>query len=91
MDYMNHTRLKIQGMATLIRIADADPDLVSQLDQRAAPAERVLQIEVIAMDWNCPKYIPTLYSEAASRRVRVRGITYRERRLARGGIPTDGT
>ena len=69
MDYMNHTRLKIQGMATLIRVADADPDLVSQLDQRAAPAERVLQIEVIAMDWNCPKYIPTLYSEAAIRQV----------------------
>ena len=69
MDYMNHTRLKVQGVATLIPVADADPDLVSQLDQRAAPAERVLQIEVTAMDWNCPKYIPILYAEAAIRQV----------------------
>ncbi len=67
MDYMNHARLKIQGRATLVPVGDADPDLVRQLDQRAAPAERVLEIEVVAMDWNCPKYIPTLYSEAAVR------------------------
>lgn len=65
MDYMNHARLKVQGKATLIPAAEAEPDLLSQLDQSAAPAERVLQIEVLAMDWNCPKYIPTLYPEAA--------------------------
>lgn len=65
MDYMHHARLKVQGNATLIPAKDADPTLLSQLDQRAAPAERVLQIEIVAMDWNCPKYIPTLFSEAA--------------------------
>lgn len=64
MDYMNHARLKIQGNATLIAVEDADPALVSQLDQRAAQAQRVLQINIIAMDWNCPKYIPTLYPRA---------------------------
>lgn len=69
MDYMNHGRLKIQGKASLVPVADADPNLVSQLDQRAAPAERVLQIEILAMDWNCPKYIPTMFSEAAIQQV----------------------
>ncbi|MEL6932990.1 MAG: pyridoxamine 5'-phosphate oxidase family protein, partial [Pseudomonadota bacterium] len=33
------------------------------------PAERVLKVEVVAMDWNCPKYIPTLYSGAAIQEV----------------------
>lgn len=65
MDYLNRRRLKIQGEATWIDAKDADPDLLSQLDQRAAPAERVLQINIIAMDWNCPKYIPTQIPEDA--------------------------
>lgn len=69
MDYMNHARLKVQGNAALIPAVDADSDLLSQLDQSAAPAERVLQIEVLAMDWNCPKYIPTLYPEAAIKQI----------------------
>ena len=64
MDYMNHTRLKIQGHASLIPAKDADQDLLSKLDQTAAPAERILQVDIVAMDWNCPKYIPTLYPEA---------------------------
>ena len=69
MDYMNHARLKVQGKATLVSVDDADPDVVAKLDQKAAPAERVLQIEVVTMDWNCPKYIPTLYSRAAIQQV----------------------
>lgn len=69
MDYMNHARLKVQGRATLIPAAEADPALLSQLDQTAAPAERVLTVEITAMDWNCPKYIPTLYPEAAIQQV----------------------
>ena len=69
MDYLNHARLKIQGKASLISAADADPELLAQLDQRAAPAERVLQIEVVAMDWNCPKYIPTLYPESVVQQI----------------------
>lgn len=69
MDYLNHARLKIQGRATLIPVADADPKLVERLDPSGKAAERVLQIEVIARDWNCPKYIPTLYPEAAIRQV----------------------
>lgn len=69
MDYMNHARLKVQGNATLIDATQADPMLLEELDQRRAPAERVLKVEVVAMDWNCPKYIPTLYSGAAIQEV----------------------
>lgn len=63
MDYLNRRRLKIQGKATLIDVKDADATLLAQLDQSAAPAERVLQIDIVAMDWNCPKYIPTQIPE----------------------------
>ena len=69
MDYLNHARLKVQGKATLIPVGDADPNVVAKLDQQAAPAERILQVEAVAMDWNCAKYIPTLYSEAAIQQV----------------------
>ena len=69
MDYMNHSRLKIQGRATLVPVDQADPALVAGLDTQAAPAERVLVIDVVAMDWNCPKYIPTLYPEDAIRQI----------------------
>jgi len=65
MDYLNRRRLKIQGHATLIAAQDADPELLAKLDQSAAPAERVLQIEIVAMDWNCPKYIPLQVPEDA--------------------------
>jgi predicted pyridoxine 5'-phosphate oxidase superfamily flavin-nucleotide-binding protein len=63
MDYLNHARLKVQGRATLKSVADSDPKLVAQLDTGITPAQRILTIDVISMDWNCPKYIPTLYPE----------------------------
>ncbi len=63
MDYLNRRRLKIQGKATLVDATEVDDALLAQLDQRAAPAERVLQIDIVAMDWNCPKYIPTQIPE----------------------------
>ena len=69
MDYLRRARLKIQGQATLEKIEDADPDLVDQLSIGEEPAERILVIDIVALDWNCPKYIPTLYSEAALRQV----------------------
>jgi predicted pyridoxine 5'-phosphate oxidase superfamily flavin-nucleotide-binding protein len=63
MDYLNHARLKVQGRATLKAVADCDPDLVMQLDTDNVPAQRILTVDIVSMDWNCPKYIPTLYPE----------------------------
>ncbi len=69
MDYMNHARLKVQGKASLKSVSEADPDLVTRLGSSETPAVRILVIDVVAIDWNCPKYIPTLYPEDALREV----------------------
>lgn len=64
MDYPQRTRLKILGHA---RIEDArkHPELVSQFAEPEAHGivERVVLIEVISYDWNCPKYITPRYTE----------------------------
>lgn len=65
MDYPNRTRLKILGHA---RVEDARsyPDLAAQLSDpgRRARVERIVSIEVVSFDWNCPKYITPRYSAA---------------------------
>lgn len=63
MDYPGRTRLKILGHA---RVEDAreQPELaarVATLPQRQA-VERIFRIEVVAFDWNCPKYITPRYT-----------------------------
>jgi hypothetical protein len=69
MDYMNKSRLKLQGTATLTPIEDTDPEIVSQLQIGDFPAERVLIIDIVAMDWNCPQYIPTLFPADVVRQI----------------------
>ncbi len=71
MDYERAARLKLQGHAKLRKLADVEPDVVALLSDDGPPAERVLEIDVVAMDWNCPKYIPTMFSEAALKDVLV--------------------
>jgi uncharacterized protein len=65
MDYPQRTRLKILGHA---RVEDARrrPDLVAQF---ASPdvlriVERLVVIDVVGFDWNCPKYITPRYTGA---------------------------
>lgn len=48
-------------------VADAGLELLEQLDLTTIPAERVLVVDIVAMDWNCPKYIPKIYTEDAIR------------------------
>jgi predicted pyridoxine 5'-phosphate oxidase superfamily flavin-nucleotide-binding protein len=63
MDYKNRERLKILGHA---RIEDAPvhPELVEQLadPKMRSAVERLVFIDVISFDWNCPKYITPRYS-----------------------------
>ena len=63
MDYQNRARLKILGHA---RVEDArtHPELVAQLaDPKMQQAvERLVFIDVVSFDWNCPKYITPRYS-----------------------------
>jgi predicted pyridoxine 5'-phosphate oxidase superfamily flavin-nucleotide-binding protein len=63
MDYKNRERLKILGHA---RIEDVrvHPELVAQVaDTKMRPSvERLVFIDVVSFDWNCPKYITPRYS-----------------------------
>lgn len=64
MDYPHRSRLKIIGHARVLP-AKEDPQLAAQLTVpgMAAP-ERLMIIKVVAMDWNCPKYITPRYTKA---------------------------
>jgi predicted pyridoxine 5'-phosphate oxidase superfamily flavin-nucleotide-binding protein len=63
MDYKNRARLKILGHA---RVEDAHdhPELVAQLadPKMQSSVERLVFINVVSFDWNCPKYITPRYS-----------------------------
>ncbi|HMS84183.1 MAG TPA: pyridoxamine 5'-phosphate oxidase family protein [Nitrospira sp.] len=63
MDYPNLTRLKILGHA---RVEDAKlhPDFAAQLTNSGmnARVERIVFIDVVSFDWNCPKYITPRFS-----------------------------
>ncbi len=65
MDYPQRTRLKILGHA---RVLDArvEPDLVKQIAPERPPGavERLYLIDVVAFDWNCPKYITPRFTAA---------------------------
>jgi len=63
MDYKNRERLKILGHA---RVEDArlHPELVAQVSDAnmRSSVERLVFIDVVSFDWNCPKYITPRYS-----------------------------
>lgn len=64
MDYPRRARLKLIGHASVEEAAD-NPALTAQLQtEGAAPAERLVTIDITAMDWNCPKYITPRLTEA---------------------------
>jgi predicted pyridoxine 5'-phosphate oxidase superfamily flavin-nucleotide-binding protein len=63
MDYPQRSRLKILGHAR-VTPAKENPELAALLSVSGAPpAERLMEIEVVAFDWNCPKYITPRYTK----------------------------
>ena len=58
-DYNRRERLKMFGMARVVRIED-DPAYVSSLtiDDDDAVVEAAITVTVTAFDWNCPQHIP---------------------------------
>ena len=64
-DYPARTRLKVLGHA---RVVDAreDPALASHLHmaELGQKVERLVSIDVVAFDWNCPAYITPRYTVA---------------------------
>ena len=64
MDYPRKARLKLMGHATM-QDAQDDPDLAEALRDAGGPEpERLVTIDLVAMDWNCPKYITPRLTEA---------------------------
>jgi predicted pyridoxine 5'-phosphate oxidase superfamily flavin-nucleotide-binding protein len=64
MDYPQRSRLKILGQAR-VTAASEDPQLAARLKvEGLPPAERIVRIEVVAFDWNCPKYITPRFTRA---------------------------
>jgi len=63
MDYKNRARLKILGHAS-VEDARAHPELVAQLadPKMQSAVERLVFIDIVSFDWNCPKYITPRYS-----------------------------
>jgi predicted pyridoxine 5'-phosphate oxidase superfamily flavin-nucleotide-binding protein len=71
MDYPRQERLKLLGH---VRVLDAreHPQLADQLTptpELRGSVERLFLIDVIAFDWNCPKYITPRYTEEEVREV----------------------
>lgn len=63
MDYPAKARLKIIGHATVKEATD-DTTLCETLRQNDAPLpERLVTIELVAIDWNCPKYITPRFNQ----------------------------
>lgn len=63
MDYPRRARLKLIGHAKVEEAAD-NPTLTDLLQtDDAAPAERLVTIDITAIDWNCPKYITPRLTE----------------------------
>lgn len=65
MDYPRRQRLKLFGMARVIRMQD-DPTFVSSLEVAGeyAVVEAAFVVTVTAFDWNCPQHIPQRFTLA---------------------------
>ncbi|MEH6446269.1 MAG: pyridoxamine 5'-phosphate oxidase family protein [Oceanospirillaceae bacterium] len=64
MDYVNQTRLKLLGK--IRQLGSDETALLAKLaiDDYRANVERAFVLEVVAFDWNCPKFITPRYSQA---------------------------
>jgi uncharacterized protein len=65
MDYPNRTRLKILGHAR-VEDARAHPELVEKFAEPKVRGivERLVFVDVVSYDWNCPKYITPRFTPA---------------------------
>ena len=66
MDYPHRERLKILGHARVLdaREHTALADQLSPTPELRSKIERLVLIDVMSFDWNCPQYITPRYSEA---------------------------
>ncbi|MBC7989803.1 MAG: pyridoxamine 5'-phosphate oxidase family protein [Luteimonas sp.] len=78
-DYAHGTRLKILGHLRVDDFVAADPRHSQLLSAgyKARP-QRVMQLQVVGFDWNCPQHIPVRYEAEDVER----SIAERDRRIA---------
>lgn len=66
MDYPNRRRLKILGHMRVENAQTVPPKELAavKLTDYGAQVERVVYIEIVAFDWNCPQHITQRYTES---------------------------
>jgi len=66
MDYPNRQRLKLLGYMHVQDAGAASPEVLEQVQVKnyRGRVERVVIIDVVAFDWNCPQHITRRYTEA---------------------------
>jgi predicted pyridoxine 5'-phosphate oxidase superfamily flavin-nucleotide-binding protein len=63
MDYRNRQRLKLVGYARIKDVHEVDRDTLRHIGEPPrTKAERIIFVDVVGYDWNCPKYITPRYS-----------------------------
>jgi predicted pyridoxine 5'-phosphate oxidase superfamily flavin-nucleotide-binding protein len=63
MDYRSRQRLKIVGHARIKDAREVDGDMLPLIGEPPrTKAERIIFIDVVGYDWNCPKHITPRYS-----------------------------
>jgi predicted pyridoxine 5'-phosphate oxidase superfamily flavin-nucleotide-binding protein len=63
MDYRSRQRLKIVGHARIKDAREVDRDMLSVIGEPPrTKVERIIFIDVVGYDWNCPKHITPRYS-----------------------------
>ena len=67
MDYPTRTRLKIFGTATYH--PDPSHGVLARLGAEGIRHDGAITVEVLATDWNCPKYITPRFTEDQIRTV----------------------
>ncbi|MBM4265448.1 MAG: pyridoxamine 5'-phosphate oxidase family protein [Deltaproteobacteria bacterium] len=91
MDYPHRARLKILGRARTLD-ARENPELVTRLaePEMRREVERLILVDVVSFDWNCPKFITPRFTAAEVRSV-LEPLQHRiaelEARLAEAAAP----
>ena len=72
MDYPNRRRLKVLGHMRIEEVDNASREVREsvEFEDYRAKAERIVIIDVVAFDWNCPQHITRRYTEDEFQQVR---------------------
>ena len=63
MNYVARERLKVIGRARFVALGeDSELEELLEIEKEGKRVERLVVIEVVGFDWNCPKYITPRYT-----------------------------